>query len=427
MADFLDALCAHTDSELQSSASADEPGYCCVLGSGNCGKSTLLSSVLAGKVSSPLPATLGLGYHTLRCPAGSSPLRREVVNVFEVGGEAGGGTAEWLAIPLTPQRLPACAVVVVLDCGRPLELCATAVRVFGAIRRRVEECCERLARAAAKGGSGSASGAASPEALASQALARVALGYAQREGQVVAQQLPVPGTPLQGLPPHPDSATLLRQGGAHPTLLPLPTLLVGARWDLAREAPQAAQRALLAALRFLALAHGAGLVLTSHRDRASLGAFKGALLSATFGLEGRRQASWTAEPVQAPPGVDTLAELLQHAGEALGAGCSAAELGSTDRPLEARLQGLAQAIASALPQGWGGEGSSSSSSRAGEGGEEDLALTDPEPAIDALVAAKESAASAAKEARERERRQGAAEKRALAAAAGGGAEKLATG
>jgi hypothetical protein len=424
MPDFIDALCAHTETELQSSASADEPGYCCVLGSGECGKSTLLSSVLPGyKEGSSLPPTIGLGYHTLRCPAGPAPLRREVVNVFEVGGEAGGGgAAEWLAIPLTPQRLPACAVVVVLDCGRPLELCATAVRVFGAIRRRVEECCERLARAAAKGGSSIASGAANPEALASQAMARMALGYAQREGQLAPQQQQPPQ-----LPPHPDSATLLRQGGAHPTLLPLPTLLVGARWDLVREAPQPARSALLAALRFLALAHGAALVLTSHRDRASLGAFRGALLSATFGLEGRRQASWEAEPVQAPAGADTLAELLLHAGQALGAGCSAAELGSTERPLEARLQGLAQAIAAALPQGWGGEGSSSSGSRAGEGAEEDLALAYPEPAIDALVAAKESAASAAREARERERRQGEAEKRALAAAAGGGAEKLATG
>ena len=472
MAAFLDALCADVEAGL-AEAPVPEPAYCCVLGSRACGKSTLIAAALGGGGAAPAqppPPTCGLDYSALRAPAPpplQAPpappphLHRDVLHVFELGGSAahGAAAAEWLQIPLTPQRLPSAVLVVALDCGRPLELCATAARVLASVRRRVEECCERLARAAAKGGAGggaAAAAGATPEALHAQAQARLALGFAQRSGQVAsaaaaaaspgsgegggegAAEPPQPPPPqpqplhaftpagaahtLAALPPHPDAARLRRPGAPHSTVLPLPLIVVAARWDLAREAPAPVRRAMLAALRYIALAHGGALVGVAHRERATLAALRAMLLHCAFGSEGRREAVVEGSggggggAPRVPAGADCLEALLA----AGGASSAGAELARCDVPFEARLEALAAALREACAGAGvaGGEGGEAGEAGAGDGeGDEELALLYPEPSIDALVAAKEAAAREAREARERERRMGEAEKRAAAAAA----------
>jgi hypothetical protein len=453
MGDFIDALCLHVEGEVAgATAIAEDCAYCCFLGSASCGKSTLIAA-LRSAPQPPTP-TVGLEYSYLRCPALPQevggwvpPLRRELAHVWEVGGSAAEGStlAEWLQIPVTPQRLPGVVLVVVLDCGRPLELCSTALRVFSGIRKRVEECCEKLAKAAARGGAGAPPPGASPEALLTLAQARLALGYAQRGGQSAAaleqqQEQPLEAFTAAGaaralaaLPPHPDAARLLRPGAPHSTLLPCAAIVVGARWDAIRDAPHTlpptAKRTLLALLRLLALAHGAALVCTSAaspsapRDAPSVAALRTALHHAAFAHEGRRGAAVEVEgPAAAgrlplvPPGADSLAAIC-----AALAGCRGGEeaaLGRCEVPLEARVEGLAGVVREAfagfeqLP--------AASAAPAGGGGAQDLGARYPEPSIDAWCAAREAAAAAAREAREAERRMAEAEKRAATAAAAGG-------
>ena len=451
--DFLDALCAHVEAG-GAGASAEDSAYACILGSGGCGKSTLLAALGGGALredAPPPPPTVGMDYSCVRCPLAPPeggwvpPLKRDVLHVFEMGGSASAGAAgEWLQIPLTPQRLPAAALLVALDCGRPLELCAMAERVLASVRRRVEECCEKLAKAAARGGSGAVPPGGTPEALHAAAAARLALGRAQRSGQAAApppeDPAPLHALTPQGaarvlalLPAHPDAARLLRPPpsasapAAAPhcaTALPLPVIIVAARWDLLRDAPAPARAALLTALRFIALAHGAALVATARGDRGSLAALRTLLLHAAFGCEGRREAALECGAAArglpcAPAGADCLEDIASASAGAASAG----ELGRSDRAFEARLQPLAAAVRAAFggAAGAGGAGEGAGEGEeGGEGGEDSpqrLALLFPEPSIDALVAAKEEAARAAREARERERRMSEADKRAVTAAA----------
>jgi hypothetical protein len=178
----------------------------------------------------------------------------------------------------------------------------------------------------------------------------------------------VVGQIMQALPPHPDDAAGAGAsseasdsklgagsgGSDRLMLLPLQVLIVGAKFDKAvaprdKEDDASRKRAqvLAQALRALAHLHGASLVTTSTKDKASLGAFRNFLAAAAFGSEPRRGAlTDPARPLAVPAGADSF--------EAIGAPVSipvqpgvptATPLsGATLTPAEAKLDRYFEAV-----------------------------------------------------------------------------------
>lgn len=245
----------------EQAESAVSDSYVLVLGSKQGGKSTLVNAFLnPAKEDTPKP-TLGLDYSFARRQGGSSALAgasagaavaddrekeragaaspgigpsvamssssaRDVCHVWELGGNSL-AFAELTSIVLTPQRLPTCVVVLVLDLSRPADALASGARWLGALRARMAEVMDRIAKAGARkgpaaaaaagggaagsggaasaggggavaaGGAGSGaggmaglSGDAAVEHLRNMATLRRRVGWAQRSGSALAVSLP---------------------------------------------------------------------------------------------------------------------------------------------------------------------------------------------------------------------------------------------
>lgn len=224
----------------------------------------------------------------------SSSSARDVCHVWELGGNSL-AFAELTSIVLTPQRLPTCVVVLVLDLTRSADALASGARWLGALRARMAEVLERIAKAGARkgpaaaaagggagaggagagGGAGGAAGAAggagaggmaglsgdaAVEHLRNMATLRRRVGWAQRSGSALAVTLPASAAAAAGgVPGAPGSAeaqsrtltdlrspaltpaavaSLLASVPEHPdarvvasTTLPCQLLVVGARSD----------------------------------------------------------------------------------------------------------------------------------------------------------------------------------------------------
>ena len=310
-----------------------------VLGSPSGGKTSLIASWLgapavaaqqrASNSSTEAPPTfaptIGLEYYSLRNPqpaasgaANPSP-PRDLAHVWELGGGSPAITGELLAIPLTPARLPTAVAVVVLDLARPGDLCASALRLVAALRRRTDDCLERMRKAREKEGNGGAGSINPPEALLiTAAQARLHAGFAGR-----------PLSPNE-VAQHPDWLAILSPSGA---ILPLPALVVGAKWDALRDEPAPKRRAVVAALRFVALCCGAHCLTTSQSDKQSLNNFKCAVMSACFGLSDTMKSvdESAAYPISMPAGADSLDAILALLN---GNGSGAALAARSDRGVE---------------------------------------------------------------------------------------------
>ena len=411
-----------------------------VAGSSRSGKSSLLfhfsDALLPANALPSVRPTLGLEYSFLRPPVAAP---RALAHVWEAGGAAASSaaTAAWFAIPLTPQRLSTSALVLVLDCARPTEVCVTAARVLAAVRRRVDECMEKLARAARAGGAAGAAPApppAQPDVLWAAAAARLRLGWAQRSGKEAtgtdgglgASASPFDAGTVDGifrvnaaLPPHPDAARLFNDfsgsnassgassssssSSSSSALLPIPAVIIASKWDAIAAAPAPARRALLCALRFIALSHGAALVGTSSSQRPTLIAARALFNSAVFGTAPRRGMSGGADgdvPPLFPVGADSLADIATAAATLPGSPSAAAlEAAASAQgvPWDARAEPFAAFVRAAF--------ASVTSDDGGVDENEDLVAAFPEPSVDAVVAERAAAAAATVlENKERERR-----------------------
>lgn len=314
-------------------------------------------------------------------------------HVWELGGNSL-AFAELTSIVLTPQRLPTCVVVLVLDLTRPADALASGARWLGALRARVAEVMERIAKAGARkgagagaaaggaagagassGGAGGGSGAAGAgsgagltgdaavEHLRNMAALRRRVGWAQRSGSALAVSLPGAAagsgaaeaqprtlndmrspalTPaavaslLASVPEHPDARVVVS------TTLPCQLLVVGARSDGLRDADSVRRKVVTGALRYLAHCHGGALVTTSSRDRASMAGFRALMSSMAFGTEARRGAQTdAARPLYIPAGADVIESIgapVAVAGAAAGGAASRAEIDNGGASFDARFE-----------------------------------------------------------------------------------------
>lgn len=303
-----------------------------------------------------LKGTIALDYTAVKNPAyaNDDPSSRETAHIWELGGSSL-ALSDLVQVPITPQRLPTDVLVLVLDLSKPGDLCATALRWVNVVKKRVDDCMEKLRARKDKGAGGAEGGSAtSAESLLQLAQARLRLGYAQRAGQRVAmgpdasaqQQQPEQSSDVGGgtkpasvsgsnegsnssngdgasstsslssstpqsiinhiiasLPDHPDwrlisgggasaAAQQQQQAGTNSSsLLPMQVIVVGSKWDELRDVDAVKRRAILAALRYIGLRLGAHLVVTSQKDKSTLQSFKSVFSHAAFGAEGRRGLS----------------------------------------------------------------------------------------------------------------------------------------
>ena len=329
-----DALAAELATSTSSGAADGGEAFVLFLGSKAGGKSSLVSAFLnPSREEVPRP-TVGLEYTFGRRAAASSSTTtspsstggKEVAHVWELGGNSV-ALADLLGIVITPARLPGNVVVYVADLSRPAAALASAVKWLGLLRARVAAVSDKLAKAARGAAGGGALGDAQRCATA-----RLRLGWACRSGAAVtmpstttaaaaggeseeaaAGSSASTGTPvtcvtpavaahlLRALPEHPDAAAL------GTTLLPLQLVVVGAKFDALRDADSPKRKAVLAALRYLALMHGGAAVTTTTRDKATLGAFRSLVGAAVFGTDVRRTpATDINKPLYVPAGADSL-------------------------------------------------------------------------------------------------------------------------
>lgn len=193
--------------------------------------------------------------------------------------------------------MPTAVAVVVLDLARPGDLCASALRMVAALRRRTDDCLERMRKAREKEGGGVNSLEAT---LVAAAQARLHSGFAGRSA-----------SPHE-LAQHPDWASLISPSGV---LLPLPTVFVGAKWDSLRDEPAPKRRAVVAALRFVSLCCGAHCLTVSQSDKQSLHNFKAVATLASFGVSDAQSLSASVDesaayPTSIPAGADSLDAIL---------------------------------------------------------------------------------------------------------------------
>lgn len=299
---------------------------------------------------------------------------RDIAHLYELGGNAPSSLGDLVNIVLTPNRLPGNVGVVVVDLSRPATSLAAAAKWLSLLRARGIECVDKLpptaatpAAAAPGMPAGPAAGAASREAAYNASVARMRVGWAQRTGGTAVAALEaaegeaaaasnwsnqslaaglaacsptVCSKVLAALPAHPDAlgvdgrglapakGSLLVAPAPAGTLPPLQLLLVGTKADLVRDEQPLQRRAVLTCLRFLAHTHGAWLITTSSRDRASMQAFRAALGSCLFGSDHGRRAPFLDPARMAalfPPGSDCMEAILEEE-KAVGASTTAAGL-----------------------------------------------------------------------------------------------------
>ena len=316
--------------QLKEGPSSAADAFVIVTGSANSGKSVLISSLQlpSGSINATNPSsTIALDYTPLRnpqfgstaaLPAGGEPtpsLQREVAHIWELGG--GSLTlADLVQVPITAQRLPSNVAMLVLDLSKPGDVCATATKWVGVLKKRADECLDRIKKAREKSGtsgaSSSAADSASEVSLKNAVQMRLRVGFAQRGGQRINNTTPVSESSdltASKIPEHPDWDFIASSGA----ILPFQTIIVGSKWDEFRDLEAPKRRAVLAALRFIGLCTGAHVLCVSHKDRSTLSVFKSIVHHACFGSEmavGLGADDAAAYPLCIPAGTDSLASIL---------------------------------------------------------------------------------------------------------------------
>jgi len=305
------------------------------------------------------------------------------------------------------------------------------------VKKRVEDCCEKLGKAAAKGGAPGNVVVVPPEALYTMALARQSAGRVASGdggggggGGVGEREISAINTPevaarvLSELTPHPDASGLLRTRATHSTLLPIPGILVATKWDLVKDNfSPGIRRILILTLRFIALSHGLALVAASSKDSGTLQSLRAMFNRVSFCAGGGGSAmNWetgvhnngtlSSSPPILPSGYDSLADILSAAGVSSTA-LDHARLSMCEISFEERLRGFHDLLRGEVERAGGPSGSADNKTcdPTAPAVIESLSISYPEPVIDALVAAKEAAMAAEREAKEREARMEAAEKK----------------
>lgn len=310
--------------------------------------------------------------------------------------------SELLQVPVTSQRLPTNVLVLVLDLSSPSTMCQTALQWLTSVRKVATEALKKLKKA--KAGEVSL-----PELLSAQRDVRMQLGYAQRGGQAVppvavtagakeAQpqseqaESSLPAHALwdprvcahlqRTLPEHPDRAMLSATWSTmenevqiqEDTRLSMPLLIVGNKWDALKNEEGPKRRAVLSALRYVAHAWGASLVVCSMGGQgasksgdkawAAMQAARQMMLAAAFGLPARTGMTCDSEcvhPPILPAGADSLDSILQAVGTSASVRRSDLEGG----PFAARLKVLEAGIHQYYPPAAPSGGQRASSTGAG--------------------------------------------------------------
>jgi hypothetical protein len=309
-----------------------------VTGSASCGKSVLISSLHlpSGSTNVITPqATIALDYTPLRNPhintfaplttsgsetsgmssssAVTTSSQREVAHIWELGGGSL-ALADLVQVPITAQRLPSNVAILVLDLSKPGDICNTAIKWVSVLKKRADECLDRIKKAREKAGpntSSSTSDTANEVTLKKAVQVRLRVGFAQRGGERI--NTPVISESEESiaskLPDHPDWDFIHSTG----VVLPFQTIIVGSKWDEFRDLDAPKRRTVLAALRFIGLCTGAHVVCVSHKDRSTLSVFKSVVHHACFGSEmapGLGADDAAAYPLCIPAGADSLASIL---------------------------------------------------------------------------------------------------------------------
>eukprot|EP00753_Platysulcus_tardus_P017034 PLAT6215.1.p1 GENE.PLAT6215.1~~PLAT6215.1.p1 ORF type:complete len:440 (+),score=246.99 PLAT6215.1:37-1320(+) len=252
-----------------TSAGIERERYVFLLGSGSSGKTALLSHFLApGKPFEPgrSRATVGLDYTFGRRAASSTAGGQLLAHIWELGG--GKHTQDLMNVPITPQRLPKLGIVVVADTSQPERMLPALNTMLAQIRRRCDACLQQLQR--------------SKPATADAMVERAAARWAEHEDGAWVQPLPVP------------------------------LLIVGAKWDVLKDSDTLKRKAVNNALRFIALANGATLVTVgmSRPDKNTRTAFRAAMDSFAFGSPLRLPKRLdSAKPLVVPAGADSFSAI----------------------------------------------------------------------------------------------------------------------
>jgi hypothetical protein len=312
-----------------------------VTGSASSGKSILISSLQStigsSNLSIPPSSTIALDYTPLRnplytlnqsLPLGGEPTitsgvlssssssssssllipasQREVAHIWELGGGSL-SLADLIQVPITAQRLPSNVAVLVLDLSKPGDVCNTATKWIGVLKKRADECLDRIKKSREKSNS---SEAISDTILKNNIQMRLRVGYAQRGGQRINISSSEPLELIASkLPDHPDWDFILSSG----TLLPFQTIIIGSKWDEFRDLDAPKRRIVLAAVRLIGLCTGAHVICVNHKDKSTLSTFRGFFLHACFGSEvstGIGADDAAAYPLSIPAGADSLSSIL---------------------------------------------------------------------------------------------------------------------
>jgi dynein light intermediate chain 2 len=348
------------DSSVQGGKGAASGGglesFVLFVGGHQSGKSSLISHFLnPTRDSKPLPTT-ALEY-TFGRRSNTATTDKDVAHIWELGG--GISLAGLIDVPITPQRLSTAVAVVVVDMSRPGDVVSDAMTWLGLLRKRVAECMEKMTKKTPE----------AAEALHAATAARLGL-----EGHVDARKL---------------------------SPLPIPVMVLGAKYDVFQNLDPAVRRPVVSALRFVSHLHGASFFAVSGKLRQTMSCFRAWMNHFVFRLEPKGVAKTKVVEGEAPPLVPPGSDTFESIGCPPGVGESDIMVGS----VEDRVKPWAQWVASMHPPTPPDDSAAAAGSAGAGGGDEGgdgSATAWPEAAVDRMAAQK--AEELARYVREAERR-----------------------
>lgn len=179
-------------------------------------------------------------------------------HIWEQGG-ATCGVSPLLSIPMSALRAPSSCLLLILDVSQPQLLCMAAERLLADVRQHLASMWPEEEKGAKKKKGMLAADTAGR--LCDAARARMTAGYVARQGTTGGQEAGAE---------HPDLKHVAGPGykgtwrpSSDATLLPIPVVIAANKFDTLADRDGVQRRAVLSALCYIALCHGAHLVCTS--------------------------------------------------------------------------------------------------------------------------------------------------------------------
>ncbi|CAK4072712.1 unnamed protein product [Aphanomyces euteiches] len=251
--DIFARLAAAEDKSSQQGETGDkDDSFLVVVGPKNSGKTSLVMYFLnPNKLDEPKP-TAALDYvYARRAVPGSN--RKAVAHIWELASSK--KVLDLLKVPLSPERLPKSALMLVLDLSAPGEVVPSLVYWVNLIRKLLAD---------------TPSGFTTEQALA-------------KYGST-----------------HPDRREV--------SPIPLPLLIVGSKYDTFRDEDSVKRKGLVQAVRYIAHSIGATVVFTSVKDKALATQFRATLSAAVYSTEAKTTKE-VEKGLFIPAGTDTFEEI----------------------------------------------------------------------------------------------------------------------